>query len=154
MGVGHAGVVKLCRYLDMPALHHKTFGKHARAVCDASKLAVTRVFASVANVVRRAYCDLNSTGLVVDYAVLLKYCVECELVGKLSGEEAETWKQPHADQCAINHTGSNGSMETEAAKLMWARSVELMDTEYTSLLGDGDAAVLSALNPSGLTELM
>ena len=61
MGVGHAGVVKLCRYLDMPSLHHKTFGKHARAVCDASKLAVTRVFASVADVVRRAYCDLDST---------------------------------------------------------------------------------------------
>ena len=56
------------------------------------------------------------------------------------------WKQLHVDQCAINHTGSSGSMETEAAKLMWARSVELMDAKYTSLLGDGDAAVLSALN--------
>ena len=87
------------------------------------------------------------TGLVVDYAVLSKYCVECEQVGKkLSGEEAETWKQLHADRCAINHVGSSGSMETEAAKLMWARSVELMDAEYISLLGDGDAAVLSALN--------
>ena len=85
------------------------------------------------------------TGLVVDYAVLCKYCVECELVGtKLSGDELETWKQLHADRCAINHVGSSGSME--AAKLMWARSVELMDAEYTSLLGDGDAAVLSALN--------
>ena len=87
------------------------------------------------------------TGLVVDYAVLCKYCVECELVGtKLSGDELETWKQLHADHCAINHVGSSGSMETEAAKLMWAQSVELMDAEYTSLLGDGDAAVLSALN--------
>ncbi len=37
-------------------------------------------------------------------------------------------------------------METEAAKVMWARSVELLNAEYTSLLGDGDAAVLSALN--------
>ena len=87
------------------------------------------------------------TGLVVDYAVLCKYCVECELVGtKLSGDELETWKQLHADRCAINRVGSSGSMETEAAKLLWARSVELMDAEYTSLLGDGDVAVLSALN--------
>ena len=79
--------------------------------------------------------------------MLSKYCVECEQVGKqLAGEELEMWKQLHVDQCAINHTGSSGSMETEAAKLMWARSVELMDAKYTSLLGDGDAAVLSALN--------
>ena len=59
MGVGHAGVVKLCRYLDMPPIHHTTFGKHAKAVCDASKLAVVHVFASVADVVRRAYRDLD-----------------------------------------------------------------------------------------------
>ena len=85
------------------------------------------------------------TGLVLDYAVLSRYCVECELVGKrLSGEELETWKQLHADTCSINHTGSSGSMET--AKVMWARSVELLNAEYTSLLDDGDAAVLSALN--------
>ena len=32
----------------------------------------------------------------------------------------------------MNHTGSSGSMEAEAAKLMWARSVELMDARYTS----------------------
>ena len=87
------------------------------------------------------------TGLVLDYAVLSRYCVECEMVvKKLSGEELESWKQLHADTCSINHTGSSGSMETEAAKVMWARSVELLNAEYTSLLGDGDAAVLSALN--------
>ena len=74
--------------------------------------------------------------------MLSRYCVECELVGK-SGEELETWKQLHADTCSINHSGS---METEAAKVMWARSVELLNAEDTSLLGDGDAAVLSALN--------
>ena len=49
------------------------------------------------------------TGLVLDYAVLSRYCVECEMVGKkLSGEELETWKQLHADTCSINHTGSVG----------------------------------------------
>ena len=96
------------------------------------------------------------TGLVLDYAVLSRYCVECEMVGKkLSGEELETWKQLHADSCSINHTGSSGPMETEAAKVMWARSVELLNAEYTSLLGDGDAAVLSLLStPCVRTELM
>ena len=55
------------------------------------------------------------------------------------------WQHLHEDSCTINHRGSSGSMETEAAKVMWARSVELLDAEYTSLLGDGDAAVLLAL---------
>ena len=61
MGVGHAGVVKLCRYLDMPPVHHKTFARHAQAVCDASKLAVVHVFASAADVVRRAYRSLDTS---------------------------------------------------------------------------------------------
>ena len=30
--------------------------------------------------------------------------------------------------------------------MMWSRSVELMNAQYTSILGDGDAAVISALN--------
>ena len=93
---------------------------------------------------KRGFQSPFGVGFVIDYAVLSKYCVECEQVGKqLSEEELEMWKQLHVDQCAINHTGS---METEAAKLMWAWSVELMDAKYPSLLGDGDAALLSALN--------
>ena len=55
------------------------------------------------------------------------------------------WQHLHEDSCTINHRGLSGSMETKAAKVMWARSVKLLDAEYTSLLGDGDAAVLSAL---------
>ena len=67
MGVGHAGVVKLCRYLDMPPVHHKTFARHAQAVCDASKLAVVHVFASAADVVRRAYRSLDTSIGVDDF---------------------------------------------------------------------------------------
>ena len=87
------------------------------------------------------------TGLVLGYAVLCMYCIDCELFSKkLSGKELVTWKQLHGGMCTINHTGSSGSMETEAAKMMWARSVVLLNAEYTSLLGNGEAAVLSALN--------
>ena len=87
------------------------------------------------------------TGLVIDYVVCSKYCVECSLVGsKLSGDDKVQWQELHKDSCDINHTGSSGSMETEAAKIMWARSVDLFDAKYTSILGDGDAAVLCALN--------
>ena len=45
-------------------------------------------------------------------------------------------------------TGSSGAMETEAAKIMWGRSVNLMDTYYMPTLGDNNAAVMSALNTS------
>ena len=64
----------------------------------------------------------------------------------MKGEEKKQWQELHQDNCDVNHTGSSGSMETEAAKVMWLRSMDLMDAQYTSILGDGDAAVLSALN--------
>ena len=82
------------------------------------------------------------TGLVIYYVVRSKYCVECTLVGsKLSGEEKEQWLDIHEGHCDVNHTGSSGSME-----VMWVRSMDLMGAQYTSILGDGDAAVMSALN--------
>ena len=60
--------------------------------------------------------------LVIDYAICSKYCVECELVGKkLEGEEKEQWQDIHQDHCDVNHNGYSGSMETEAAKVMWGR---------------------------------
>ena len=65
------------------------------------------------------------TGLVIDYTVRSKYCVECELVGKtFARDDKERWQQLHKDSCDVNHTGSSGAVETEAAKVMWARSVD------------------------------
>ena len=54
--------------------------------------------------------------------------------------KVESWKR--GDMCAINQTRSSGSMETEEAEVMWARSVVLLNAEYTSLLGNGDAAAI------------
>ena len=65
---------------------------------------------------------------------------------KFAGDDKERWQQLHKDSSDVNHTGSRGAMETEAAKVMWARSVDLMDAQYTTILGDSDAAVISALN--------
>ena len=43
------------------------------------------------------------TGLVLDCAVLCKYCIDCELVNKkLSGKELETGKQLQGGMCTIN----------------------------------------------------
>ena len=63
MGVGHAGLVRLCHFLDMRPLSHKTFAKHVRAICETNKIVVTRVFDEAAQVVRRVYRALDpSTG--------------------------------------------------------------------------------------------
>ena len=63
MGVGHEGLVRLCRFLDMRPLSHKTFAKHVRAICETNKIVVTRVFDEAAQVVRHVYRALDpSTG--------------------------------------------------------------------------------------------
>lgn len=59
MGVGHSGLVKLCRFLDMPPVHHKTFARYAHAICDANKIVANRLFDDAERVVCRVYHDLD-----------------------------------------------------------------------------------------------
>ena len=59
MGVGHTGIVKLCRYLDMDAMHHTTFGVHRQAVSEASKEVATNILSDAVKTVRRVYQDLD-----------------------------------------------------------------------------------------------
>ena len=61
MGVGHAGLVKLCRFLDIKPLTHTSFTKHVHAICDANKIVVTRMFDEAANTVRRVYSDIDTS---------------------------------------------------------------------------------------------
>ena len=60
MGVGHAGLVKLCRFLDIKPLTHTSFTKHAHAICDANKVVVTRMFEEAAETVHRVYNVIDS----------------------------------------------------------------------------------------------
>ena len=49
-------------------------------------------------------------------------------------------------------SGSSGSMEVEAAKVIWKRSVERYKLRYTTIVSDGDAKTfsqLTQLNPYG-----
>ena len=61
MGVGHAGLVKLCRFLDIKPLTHTSFTKHVHAICYANKIVVTRMLDEAANTVRRVYSDIDSS---------------------------------------------------------------------------------------------
>ena len=61
MGVGHAGLVKLCRFLDIKPLTHTSFTTHVHAICDANKIVVTRMLDEAANTVRRVYSDIDTS---------------------------------------------------------------------------------------------
>ena len=47
--------------------------------------------------------------------------------------------------CYINYTGSSNSMEVEAAKQIWSRSIVRNKMHYTNMLGDGDSKTYSAI---------
>jgi len=59
MGVGHSGLVKLCRHMDMPAMHHSTFNTHMKEVTSANMRLVTSVLDEAAQVVRKAHKELD-----------------------------------------------------------------------------------------------
>ena len=59
MGVGNAGLVKFCRCLDSPAMHHKTYTTHSKAITTASMEVVTDVLCESAQIVRKVYKDLD-----------------------------------------------------------------------------------------------
>ena len=64
---------------------------------------------------RRGYSSLNGVGCIsnrkiIDYEVLLEICPQCKYWSRRKNTpEYEEWKSNH--NCAINHTGSAGSME-------------------------------------------
>ena len=49
-----------------------------------------------------------------------------------------SWKNNHDNDCLINHTGSSGSMEKQAAMDMFLRSIDKHSIRYTTFVGDGD----------------
>ena len=83
-----------------------------------------------------------TTGLVLDYVVLSKYCHACAIhEAELGAESAEfeDWYRSHREQCAKNYEGSSNAMEVEAACRLWSRSVEKHGLRYTGFLGDGES---------------
>lgn len=58
--------------------------------------------------------------------------------------EFHFWYEGHASNCDINHLGSSGAMEMEAALKLWQRS-EKFGLRYTTMLSDGDTKTYSKL---------
>ena len=59
IGVGHAGLVKLCRYLDMAPTHHSTYSTHVKAITQANVDVTKQMTCDAAKVVRQVYKELN-----------------------------------------------------------------------------------------------
>ena len=94
-----------------------------------------------------------TTGHVVDYEILCRYCQNCTSYQNKYGVDSEQykeWYQTHTQSCPINYTRSSNAMEMEGAKRIWSCSVEKNNMRYVRMLGDGDYKAYKAvleLNP-------
>ncbi|KAJ4447837.1 hypothetical protein ANN_09845 [Periplaneta americana] len=80
------------------------------------------------------------TGFVLDYTVMSKHCYRCMIAKRrMPITDFRVWYAVHAPECDINHEGSSGAMEAEAALILWKRS-EQYGLRYTTILSDGDAS--------------
>ena len=80
-------------------------------------------------------------GLVLDYIVKTKVCHVC----KKNKNKSNEWKARHAPNCKVNHYGSAGAMESEAAVEMFTRSIERHNLFYGIYVGDGDSSSFGAV---------
>ena len=99
---------------------------------------------------RRGYASLHGVftaiswdvGKVVDYEVLSRHCHKCTYMksqrdqGSLTEEQYQQKMAGHV--CDANTVVSAPAMESEAAKTIWARSVDCRRLRYTTYIGDGD----------------
>jgi hypothetical protein len=85
-----------------------------------------------------------TTGLVIDFEVLSKYCRSCEVMkNKLEDDpiELQNWMLEHKPKCEQNYNGSSPMMEVVAAE----RSLD-HGFRYTTLIADGDCKTLAHIN--------
>ena len=84
-----------------------------------------------------------TTKKVLDYVLFNRTCDKCkQWTSERQQEHPEDyskWYTTHEPHCLKNYSGSSQSMEPEAAKLIWGRSVEKRQLCYTTCIGDGDS---------------
>lgn len=93
-------------------------------------------------------CIEMTTGLVIDFEVLSKYCRSCDVIKeKIKGrpEELEAWLETHKPICERNFEESSPMMESYAPQKIWSRSLD-HGFRYTTLISDVDSKTLCHLN--------
>ena len=85
-----------------------------------------------------------STGKVIDVHTSDKYCHPCSMwdakrkAGTISAASHALFLQQHEGSCSANTTRSSPGMESEAAQIIWCRSMQRRGLKYTTYIGDGD----------------
>ena len=89
-----------------------------------------------------------TTGLVIDFEVLSKYCHACKLAESkgMSDDDFFEWREGHLADCCINFEGSSKAMESEAARRMWRRSLTKHNFRYVDMISDGDSSAFKAVS--------
>ena len=84
-----------------------------------------------------------SSKRVLDYVLLNRICEKCNRWNdkrKQANPEAyQQWYDSHKSNCLKNYSGSSQSMEPEAAKIIWNRSIDKHHLCYSTFIGDGDS---------------
>ena len=92
------------------------------------------------------------SGLILDFITLSNYCLACELGPKVDSPGYMEWFKKHESHCQKTTNCSSAAMETEAAVVMWGRSLQLHSFQYMEMLGDGDGKAhgkVNGLHPYG-----
>lgn len=97
------------------------------------------------------------TGLIIDHAVLSKFCIDCSITAAALNKDSpefNAWYEGHKADCDINFdvNSASGNMEAKAATLLWSRSVANTGFRYTTMVSNGDAkshTAITSLNPYG-----
>ena len=80
---------------------------------------------------------------VLDYVLFNRTCDKCKrwTTERIEEhpEDHKKWYNTHEQHCKKNYSGTSQSMEPEAAKLIWGRSIAKRKLCYTTFIGDGDS---------------
>ena len=89
----------------------------------------------------------TDSGYVLDTHVVSNYCVICSKAPAKDSDEYPAWLAKHQNHnCNKNFEGTANAMETEAAEVIWSRSVANRGLMYGSMLCDGDSKALTRVN--------
>ena len=88
------------------------------------------------------------TGEILDDVVLSKLCVVCDKKAKLMNkDEFQAWLSEHktSASCQQNFERPSMPMEMEAAKILWAQSIQVHKMWYVRVLSDGGNKTLERI---------
>lgn len=86
---------------------------------------------------------------MLDFSVQSNYCHGCSLGPKPGEGNYKKRQESHSHVCQENFGGSSNTMEVEAASVIFSRSKELHNMQYTTVLSDRDSKAflqVSSLN--------